>query len=518
MGLNSSPSSSLALLTLTVCLPGILGLNLEGLLLRDLMRGYNKNIRPAEKNSDIIEVKFKLTLTNLISLNEREEALTTNVWTELQWCDYRLRWDHIPEYGNITCLRIPSKSIWLPDVGLENNVDGKFEITLYTNALVSPSGCILWLPPTIYRSACSITVSYFPFDWQNCSMVFRSQTYSAEEIDLVLTSEEGQTIEWIVIDPEAFTENGEWVIKHRPAKKVIHEQYSRDELEYQQLVFFIIIQRKPLFYIINLIVPCVLISSLALLVYFLPAKAGGQKCTMSITTLLAQTVFLFLIAKKVPETSQAMPLIGKYLMFVMSVTTIVVMNCVIVLNVSRRTPNTHSMSDKVRKILLNLLPRVLRMNMQRWTPTEPSYSLRRCSSLGLIAKADEYAAWTARSELMFLRLRERAGLARAALEKIQNGLAGDMAQELGSSLAQASPEVRQCVASCKHIAESTRQQSRFHSENNEWFLVARVIDRVCFITMSLLFILGTVSIFLMGHYNQAPPLPFPGDPRKYLPE
>lgn len=33
---------------------------------------------------------------------------------------------------------------------------------------------------------------------------------------------------------------------------------------------------------------------------------------MSIATLLGQTVFLFLIAKKVPETSNAVPLIGKY--------------------------------------------------------------------------------------------------------------------------------------------------------------------------------------------------------------
>lgn len=39
--------------------------------------------------------------------------------------------------------------------------------------------------------------------------------------------------------------------------------------------------------------------------------AGGQKCTMSIINLLGQTVYLFLIAKKVPETSQSVPLIGK---------------------------------------------------------------------------------------------------------------------------------------------------------------------------------------------------------------
>lgn len=67
-------------------------------------------------------------------------------------------------------------------------------------------------------------------------------------------------------------ENGEWAIKHRPAKKVINAQYTKDEREYQEVVFFLIIQRKPLFYIINIIAPCVLFSSLCLLVYYLPAK------------------------------------------------------------------------------------------------------------------------------------------------------------------------------------------------------------------------------------------------------
>lgn len=37
-------------------------------------------------------------------------------------------------------------------------------------------------------------------------------------------------------------------------------------------------------------------------------------------------------------------------MFAMSVTTMVVMNCVIVLNVSLRTPNTYIMSDRVREV------------------------------------------------------------------------------------------------------------------------------------------------------------------------
>ncbi|XP_026230724.1 acetylcholine receptor subunit gamma [Anabas testudineus] len=514
--------------------------NLEGELYKDLMKDYNKNIRPMEKNGDITRVDIKMTLTNLISLNEKEEALTTCVWIEMQWCDYRLRWDQPPRsalYGNITSqLRVPSKSIWLPDIILENNVDGQFEVALYCNALVSPNGCVYWLPPAIYRSACTITVNYFPFDWQNCTMVFRSRTYSANEIEMVLKEEGNHTMEWVDIDPEAFTENGEWVIKHRPAKKVVNTHYTEDELEYQEVIFFLIIQRKPLFYIINIIVPCVLFSSLGLLVYYLPAKAGGQKCTMSIINLLGQTVFLLLIAKKVPETSQAVPLIGKYIMFVMSVTTMVVMNCVIVLNISLRTPNTHKMSDKVRKIFLNILPRLLRMQMRPWTPNNDNSSItansgphtrdrngvflvpcRRRSSMTLITKAEEYVVKTARSELMFARLKERNGLMKSVLEKLHDGLEAGTAEQLGVSLAKASPELKQCVASCKHIAETAKQQSNFQNENEEWFLVARVIDRACFVVMALVFFIGTIGIFLMGHFNQPPSSPFLGDPKKYLP-
>ncbi|CAL8281642.1 unnamed protein product [Lota lota] len=528
------------LFTLCVISTTASAVNLEDKLFMDLMKGYNKNVRPMETSGDITQVYIKLTLTNLISLNEKEEALTTNVWIEMQWCDYRLRWDQEPRsalYGDITHeLRIPSKRIWLPDVILENNVDGQFEVALYCNALVSPNGCVYWLPPAIYRSACPITVNYFPFDWQNCSMVFRSETYSANEVELYLKEEDNHTLEWVDIDPEAFTENGEWAIKHRPAKKLINPLYTKDDLEYQEVVFFLIIQRKPLFYIINIIAPCVLFSSLGLLVFFLPAKAGGQKCTMSITTLLGQTVFLFLIAKKVPETSKAVPLIGKYLMFVMSFTTMVVMNCVIVLNVSLRTPNTHKMTDRVRKIFLNVLPRLLRMQMRPWTPDGgregggkdpqqagdgvergPFRHRRRRSSVGVMVKAEECVLKTARSELMFSGLRERQGLIKSVFEKLYRDLEDVSAEKLESSLATISPELKQCVASCKHITETAEGQNRFQSENEEWFLLARVIDRVCFIVMALIFSIGTVGIFLMGHFNQPPSMPFSGDPRTFLP-
>ncbi|VDN35796.1 unnamed protein product [Dibothriocephalus latus] len=72
----------------------------------------------------------------------------------------------------------------------------------------------------------------------------------------------------------------------------------------------IVIRRRALYYVFNLIVPCILISGMALLVFTLPPDAG-EKISLGVTILLSLTMFLQLVADKLPQTSEAIPLIGK---------------------------------------------------------------------------------------------------------------------------------------------------------------------------------------------------------------
>ncbi|KAI1891284.1 hypothetical protein AGOR_G00142200 [Albula goreensis] len=507
------------LLLLALTASGCWGRNQEERLIHHLFkeRSYNKELRPVARKEDIVVVNLALTLSNLISLKEADETLLTNVWMEHGWYDNRLSWN-MSLFDDIDSLRLPSHMVWLPEIVLENNNDAQFQVAYYCNVLVYPDGFVYWLPPAIFRSSCAINVNYFPFDWQNCTLKFSSLTYNAKEISMDLKQDTDPVtnrtykVEWIVIDPEGFTENGEWEIVHKPARRNTYPTIPLDSNKHQDITFYLIIKRKPLFYIVNIIIPCVLISFMASLVYYLPADSG-EKMTLSISVLLAQSVFLLLISQRLPETSMAIPLIVKYLMFIMVLVTVVVLNCVIVLNLHFRTPSTHVMSDWTKEFFLERLPRLLRMS--RPMDSEPVWEggalPRRSSSVGYIAKAEEYYSIKARSELMFEKQSERHGLATRATPAVV-----DRSNNEGVATEQLYAEMKPAVEGANYIVKHMRDKNDYSEEKDNWSGIARTVDRLCLFLVTPVMTVGTIVIFVMGIYNQPPLLPFAGDLYNYV--
>jgi nicotinic acetylcholine receptor len=83
--------------------------------------------------------------------------------------------------------------------------------------------------------------------------------------------------------------------------------------------------------------------------------------TLSISILLALVVFLLLISKILPPTSIVIPLIAKYLLFTLIMNIVTILCTVVIINYNYRTPRTHKMPYWIRRLCIDILPRILRM-------------------------------------------------------------------------------------------------------------------------------------------------------------
>ncbi|XP_061100224.1 neuronal acetylcholine receptor subunit alpha-3-like isoform X1 [Conger conger] len=462
---------------------------------------YNQYIRPVANVSDPVIVQFEVSMSQLVKVDEVNQIMETNLWLRHIWNDYKLRWDP-KEFGGVEFIRVPSNRIWKPDIVLYNNAVGDFQVDDKTKALLRYNGDVTWIPPAIFKSSCKIDVTYFPFDYQNCTMKFGSWTYDKAKIDLVLI---GSTI-----NLKDFWESGEWTIIDAPGYK--HDiKYNCCEEIYPDITYSLYIRRLPLFYTINMIIPCLLISFLTVLVFYLPSDCG-EKVTLCISVLLSLTVFLLVITETIPSTSLVIPLIGEYLLFTMIFVTLSIVITVFVLNVHYRTPKTHTMPHWVRGVFLGFLPRVMFMTRPQRDPAKMGPSRLLISTE--LSNLNNLSAVPAKAGSGFLCREGRCNCCwrqRTTKLPVDGGGGGTIGGGGGEgspcsssesldggllTLTALSPEVREAIESVKYIAENMRLQNEAKEVQDDWKYVAMVIDRIFLWVFILVCILGTAGLFL----------------------
>ncbi|KAF4532451.1 hypothetical protein B566_EDAN003026 [Ephemera danica] len=180
------------------------------------------------------------------------------------------------------------------------------------------------------------------------------------------------------VDLSEFYKSVEWDILEVPA--VRNEKfYTCCDEPYLDITFNITMRRKTLFYTVNIIIPCMGISFLTVLTFYLPSDSG-EKVTLSISILISLHVFFLLVVEIIPPTSLVVPLLGKYLIFAMILVSISICVTVVVLNVHFRSPQTHKMAPWVKRVFIHILPRLLVMRRPQYQFETSSHFHRRYSS------------------------------------------------------------------------------------------------------------------------------------------
>ncbi|RWS26207.1 nicotinic acetylcholine receptor alpha 5 subunit-like protein [Leptotrombidium deliense] len=213
---------------------------------------------------------------------------------------------------------------------------------MQSRAMLSPDGKIFWPPPTKLRSTCPVDVTYFPFDDQTCIMKLGSWIYNGLQVDLYNRTSE--------VDLSNYVQNGEWdLLETQIIRNVVYFPCCPEPFPDVKIV--LVIRRKTLYYMYNIVLPCMMMSVLTLLVFCLPPDSG-EKVSLGVTVLLAFSVFMLAISEKLPETSESIPLLGIYLTAVMAITSISVIMTVIVLNFHYRGPIRKEMPEWLKNFLM----------------------------------------------------------------------------------------------------------------------------------------------------------------------
>uniref|UniRef100_A0A8C5V2H5 Acetylcholine receptor subunit alpha n=1 Tax=Microcebus murinus TaxID=30608 RepID=A0A8C5V2H5_MICMU len=444
----------------------VLGSEHETRLVAKLFEDYSSVVRPVEDHRQIVQVTVGLQLIQLINVDEVNQIVTTNVrlkqvihfmtwgylwFLHLQWVDYNLKWNP-DDYGGVKKIHIPSEKIWRPDIVLYNNADGDFAIVKFTKVLLDYTGHITWTPPAIFKSYCEIIVTHFPFDEQNCSMKLGTWTYDGSVVAINPESDKP--------DLSNFMESGEWVIKESRGWKHWVFYSCCPTTPYLDITYHFVMQRLPLYFIVNVIIPCLLFSFLTGLVFYLPTDSG-EKMTLSISVLLSLTVFLLVIVELIPSTSSAVPLIGKYMLFTMVFVIASIIITVIVINTHHRSPSTHVMPEWVRKVFIDTIPNIMFFS----TMKRPS------------REKQDKKIFTEDIDISDI-----------------SGKPGPTPMGFHSPLIK-HPEVKSAIEGVKYIAETMKSDQESNNAAEEWKYVAMVMDHILLGVFMLVCIIGTLAVF-----------------------
>uniref|UniRef100_A0A8C8RUV8 5-hydroxytryptamine receptor 3B n=1 Tax=Pelusios castaneus TaxID=367368 RepID=A0A8C8RUV8_9SAUR len=271
-------------------------------LTRHLLLNYSKGVRPVRNWSKATTVYLDLFVRAVLDVDTKNQKLTTSIWFQQIWKDEFLTWNS-SLYDGIKEISLPFSAVWSPDIIIKESVDaGKSSELPYV--YVNAAGIIKNYKPMQVVSACSLEMYAFPFDAQNCSLTFSSILHTVEDLDLTFW----RSHEDIQNDKMTFLEDSEWellsVLSHHRA---VHKETGR----FAQIQFNVITRRRPLLYVVSLLIPSVFLMVIDLASFYLPPTCG-TRITFKTSVLVGYTVFRVNMSDKLPGSSICTPLIGVF--------------------------------------------------------------------------------------------------------------------------------------------------------------------------------------------------------------
>jgi hypothetical protein len=264
-----------------------------------LIQSHNKNVRPADNQTEATMVNVSFSLVAIQGFDEVNGNFSVVGFLEVTWYDTRMTWDPL-EYNNTYSISFSQDDVWKPTLTIINPFSKVDQLGKdYMTVRYFYDGYAYWSPGDNLISLCNVDVTYFPFDEQTCRISLMSWGTMPNEILLKSPLSSFKL--------GFYYEHGTWDVTSTSSTDVVSKGMSSIKL-------LTTMKRRPGFYVVNVVLPVMLLMALNSCVFILPSESG-ERVSYSITVLLAIAVFMTLTSDNLPKTSKPMSLLCYFLMF-----------------------------------------------------------------------------------------------------------------------------------------------------------------------------------------------------------
>ncbi|XP_078521559.1 5-hydroxytryptamine receptor 3A-like [Lissotriton helveticus] len=293
-----------------------------------------RSLRPTLNYHRPTSANISFTIYAILGVNEKTQILTTFLWLRLV---RHMSFFSIPMAEETSYMNY-SKLMGMNEEQLEREIcpppfsplsidEDKSQRTPYV--YVNHTGTIRYDRMLRVVSSCNLGIFNFPFDVQNCSLTFGSYMHTVRDVRLGLAL----TIEQISENSKEFLEtSGEWELVRIEGYPDILK-FGIDEWDI--VTFWVIVKRRPLLYVVNLLIPSAFLMVIDIMSFYLPPHSV-DRASFKMTLLLGYTVFLLIMNDLLPSTTNGTPLIGIYFSVCLALLVLSLLETVIITHVLHR--------------------------------------------------------------------------------------------------------------------------------------------------------------------------------------
>ncbi|GFO10693.1 acetylcholine receptor subunit alpha [Plakobranchus ocellatus] len=232
-----------------------------------------------------------------------------------------------------------------------------------TPLYVNSTGTVVWSPNVYLQQLCKMDMTKFPYDQHNCTFQIYLVMFDVNqasqhdsflcivvkifELDIVTAHTSPILIQ--------YSENNAWKLKSSEMRVLTFVSGISPPIGYISLS--LVIQRRPRYFLLNLLFPTLALSFLNIL------ADSGEKVGYPITVLLSVMVMMGVTTDVMPEASDVVPLITQFFTALTVISILTVATTVVILLIHHRREEEENEERKKQTSFLGQYGLVLLKNI-----------------------------------------------------------------------------------------------------------------------------------------------------------